>query len=80
MITDDLSHPISSSTRLHMQKQAEREPKLDGVEIPDPGCVAVLLLVVRIKVQPTQQEAEDANLRVSFWLVLALRPNVRQLQ
>ena len=34
------------------------------------------LLVVRIKVQPTQQEAEDANLRVSFWLVLTL-PNVQ---
>lgn len=39
------------------------------------ALAAVFLLVVRIKVQPAQQEAEDANLRVSFWLVLTL--NVR---
>lgn len=60
-----LSHPISS-TRLHMQKLNQNQ----GVA----ALAAVFLLVVRIKVQPTQQEAEDANLRVSFWLVLTL-PN-----
>lgn len=83
--SDDLSHPISSSTRLQKRRNRMKQAECDE-------CIWMcnlwtktkasrrsrrFLLVVRIKVQPTQQEAEDANLRVSFWLVLTL-PNVHR--
>lgn len=83
--SDDLSHPISSSTRLQKRRNRMKQAECDECIWMSPMSTNTkasrrsrrFLLVVRIKVQPTQQEAEDANLRVSFWLVLTL-PNVHR--